>query len=364
MNPFSRVSIAACICVPFLAAQQTGSSAIARSNNLRVSVGGVTNTQAVLTYSAPEGVACRVQVSRQPDFSSPVIDVDPSLFPGSDMDTRPEALVNRTNRIFVVGKRATQKAADGRNYSRALETFAKHYYQVSCGSASVSGTFTTANIPLGMTFNEVPQVDESNPGQWLLPTMLQDRTQAIVDPQTGALLRRVSLDAEAGNRSYGYYGAFLTYGGFNRVCSPELTGPDPSKRGYLCVFPDFGLQYQLLYFIVPSTGETQYLGMISHPGVMVNGSDLSFYYSDKGNIYRSTYAGSFAPATGQQEIKSSGPVLYSSVSVSKLMKQFDPNSLRLSKRSSAICTPGSSFGRVVSWPACRGFIFSAIRSAA
>ena len=135
--------------------------------------------------------------------------------------------------------------------------------------------------------------------------MLQDRTQSIVDPQTGAFLRRVSLDAEAGNRSYGYYGAFLTYGGFNRVCSSEITGPDQSKRGYLCVLPNYGQQYQLLYFIVPSTGETQFLGLISHPGAMVNGSDLSFYYGANGNIYRSTYAGHFVPAAeaaGDQEL--------------------------------------------------------------
>ncbi|MEO8592418.1 MAG: hypothetical protein ABI759_03780 [Candidatus Solibacter sp.] len=298
--------------------------AAVRSNPLRVNVSAVSNTQAVLSYSAPEGVACRVKVSRQQNLSPLAIDVDPNLFPGADMDSRAEAIVNRTSRIFIAGQRITQKAADGKNYSRALETYAPHYYQVTCGSATASGQFTTGNIPLGMTYNEVPQVDGEHPGQWLIPTMLQDRTQAVIDPQTGAFLRRISLDSEAGNRSYGYYGAFLTYGGFNRVCSKEMTGPTPSKRGYLCVFPDYGLQLQLLYFIVPSTGETQFLGMVPHVGAMVNGSDLSFYYGADGNIYRSTYAGNFAPATGQQVIKSSPPVLYSAVSMGNLMKRFDP----------------------------------------
>src|SRR4029077_18021484 len=143
----------------------------------------------------------------------------------------------------------------------ALQTYTTHYYQVTCGSQVATGSFTTANIPPGMTYNDVPQVDEINPGQWMIPTQLQDRTQTIVDPQTGALLKRVSLDAEAGNRSYGSAGAFLTYGGFNRVFSPGLTGPAQSKQGYLCVFPDYGLQLGLLYFIVPAPGRGVFVGL-------------------------------------------------------------------------------------------------------
>ena len=308
-----------------LHAQQPAERVTPRPAPLRVTVSGVTNTQAVLSYSATAGVPCNIKVSRQQSLTPVVLDVDPALFPGADTDSRPETITASNNRIFVVGKRLTQKAADGKNYSRALEAYAPHFFQVTCGTAKATGTFTTANIPPGMTYNEVPQVDEATPGEWMLPTMLQDRAQAIVDPQTGAYLRRVSLDAEGGNRSYGYYGAFLTSGGFNRVCSKEITGPDQSKRGYLCAFPDFGLEYMLLYFIVPSTGETRFLGMISHPGSTVNGTDLSFYYGANGSIYRSTYAGNFAPITGQQEIKSSAPQLYSAMSVAKLMKQYDPS---------------------------------------
>ena len=233
---------------------------VSRGNAFRVGVVGTTNTQAVLVYSAPDAGACTVKVSQQPSLTPLVHDVDPALFPGADQDTRPETITAGTSRVFVVGKRIAQRAADGKNYSRALETYSTHYYQVACGSAVATGSFTTANIPLGMTYNDVPQVDESNPGQWMIPTQLQDRTQTIVDPQTGALLKRVSLDAEAGNRSYGYFGAFLTYGGFNRVCSAALTGPTESKRGYMCVFPDYGLEYGLLYFIVPATGEVRLSG--------------------------------------------------------------------------------------------------------
>ena len=292
---------------------------------LRVGTVGITNTQAVLTYSAPDGGACTVKVSQQPSLTPLVRDVDPALFPGSDRDTRPETITAQTSRIFVVGKRITQRAADGKNYSRALETYAAHYYQVTCGSVVQTGSFTTANIPLGMTYNDVPQVDESNPGQWMIPAQLQDRTQTIVDPQTGALLKRVSLDAEAGNHSYGYAGAFLTYGGFNRVCSAALTGPTQSKRGYLCVFPDYGLGYGLLYFVVPATGEALYLGLIPYVGGGVNGSDLSLYYTSDGKTYRTTYTGNFRPVATNDAIPMSPGVLYSATSINQLMKQFDPS---------------------------------------
>src|ERR1035438_508375 len=294
-------------------------------NAFRVRIVGTTNTQAVLAWSAPDNGPCTVKVSQQASLTPLVRDVDPALFPGSDRDTRPETITAQTGRVFVVGKRITQRASDGKNYSRALETYTPQYYQVACGSVVAAGSFTTANIPLGMTYNDVPQVDGSNPGQWMIPTQVQDRTQTIVDPQTGALLKRISLDAEAGNHAYGYAGAFLTYGGFNRVCSPALTGPAQSTRGYLCVFPDYGLEYGLLYFVVPATGEALYLGLIPYAGVPINGSDLSLYYTNNGQIYRTTYTGNFHPAANNNAIPMSPGVLYSAISTNQLMKQFDPS---------------------------------------
>ena len=309
--------------------------------SLRVQVIGTTNTQAILAYSAPDDGPCTVKVSQQASLTPLVPDVDPALFPGADQDTRPETITAKSNRIFVVGKRITQRASDGRNYSRALETHAAHFYQVACGSAVVTGSFTTANIPLGMTYTDVPQVDESNPGEWMIPTQLQDRTQTIVDPQTGALLKRVSLDAEAGNRSYGYAGAFLTYGGFNRVCSAALTGPSQSKQGYLCVFPDYNLQLGLLYFIEHTTGEVLYLGLVPYAGASVNGSDLSLYYSSGSSIFRTTYTGNFQPVVKNDPISMSPPVLYSAISINQLMKEFDPSfDDRLYGCGSAVAGPG------------------------
>ncbi len=344
----TRLLFGSCLilqCGGMAAYSQTGNTPVpqrpSHAYSLRVNVIGTTNTQAVLAYSAPDESACTVKVSQQASLSPLVRDVDPALFPGADQDTRPETITAKSNRIFVVGKRITQRASDGKNYSRALETYSTHYYQVACGSAVVTGSFTTSNIPLGMTYTDVPQVDEGNPGQWMIPTQLQDRTQTIVDPQTGALLKRVSLDAEAGNRSYGYAGAFLTYGGFNRVCSAALTGPSQSKRGYLCVFPDYNLQLGLLYFIEHTTGEVLYLGLIPYPGASVNGSDLSMYYSSSAGIFRTTYTGNFQPVTSNDPISMSPGVLYSAISMNQLMKEFDPSfDDRLYTCGSAVAGPG------------------------
>jgi hypothetical protein len=289
---------------------------------LRVEIVGTTNTQAVLAYSAPDSGACTVKVSQQRSMTPLVRDVDPDLFPGSDRDTRPETIAAPTSRIFVVGKRITERASDGRNYSRALEAYTNHYYQVTCGTAVVTGSFITANIPLGMTYNDVPQVDASNPGQWMIPTQLQDRTQTIVDSQTGALLKRVSLDAENS--------PFLYYGGFVRMCAPTLTGPINGPLGYLCSIPNYWTYPDLLYFIVPATGEVRLLGRLPFR-TSVNGTDLSLSHPTYNNdpnktiFEKSIYLGNFATVADGANAMVGPWMLYNAVSYNQLMKQFDPS---------------------------------------
>jgi hypothetical protein len=194
-----------------------------------------------------------------------VHDVDPKLFVDSNSDSRSGALSKGPNRIVVVGARDAERASDGKIYSRALQANTAHYYQVTCGSAVASGTFTTKNIPLGMTYTDLPQADPDNPGATITPTLPTDVSTPVIDPHTGALLKNLSLDS-----ADGMHGVFLDYGGGTKHCAFQLVGPGP---GFLCSFPSSGSNYtsdggalNILYYIIPSTGETRYLGIFSIPG--------------------------------------------------------------------------------------------------
>ncbi len=158
-----------------------------------------TATQAVLSYMAPDDNPCTVDV-RESGGASVVHDVDPSLFPGSHLDSRAGSTTNGRRRMLVVGKRAAELALDGRRYSRALQADTVHAYTITCGAATpLTGTFQTTNIPLGTAFMEGIPGDPTDPGATAWPSLLwNDRNQQVVDPQTGILLKRLTLSRDIG----------------------------------------------------------------------------------------------------------------------------------------------------------------------
>ena len=161
-----------------------------------VTVTGVTNTQGVISYTAPDSNACKVAVSENTSLSPLANDVDPAKFQNANLDTRNAALVRSTARTFVVGKRMAQIALDKVRYSRALQANTAHYFSITCPSTgdTYRGTFQTANIAMGSTFSEPEPVDPLNPGEYAWPTLsLTDRNQVINDPQTGVQIKRLSL---------------------------------------------------------------------------------------------------------------------------------------------------------------------------
>jgi len=152
-----------------------------------------TPTQAVLAYTAPDDNACTVAVSESPTLTPLAADVDPSLYPGTDTDLlRDGTFVSGRARMVVIGKRTAEVALDGRRHSRALQAWTAHSYQITCGASQASGTFVTANPPLGNTYND-PVFDRSRPGEYAFPTIdWSDKNKTYIDPHSGVLVKRMS----------------------------------------------------------------------------------------------------------------------------------------------------------------------------
>lgn len=206
-----------------------------------VSLMGVTNTQAVLTYTAPDSGTCTLEVSQSATYSPLVPDVDPTLFSGSDTDTG-----GATSRFWVVGKRTVATASDSNNYSRALEANTLHYYQLTCSNGSTAGTFTTSNIANGDTFEDKLPT--------LMPTVPDTAAASFVDPLTGALIERFGLDSDTA----GGQGSSKGWdAGAIKMCAYTLY-----EGGFLCAWPTQE-GFTRLYWINPSTGQTLFLGSMS-----------------------------------------------------------------------------------------------------
>ena len=173
--------------------------AFGQITNVRVS--GVTSTQAVLSYTAPDTSACTVEVSEQPGYSPLVPDVDTALFSGENGDSRTGGVALGQQRTFVAGKQTTGLSGE-RWYSRALQADTPHYYRITCGGYQSTGTFKTANIPFGNTRSGSPPVDPNTAGAYALHTINgMARNETFTDWNTGALLKRISLPSDYRNPS-------------------------------------------------------------------------------------------------------------------------------------------------------------------
>ncbi|HEY1206700.1 MAG: hypothetical protein ABSH46_04205 [Bryobacteraceae bacterium] len=157
------------MCRSLLPALLCLASAQAAVTNIRLV--GSTPTQAVIAYTAPDSSACMMEVSESASYTPLVHDVDPALFSGANLDNRAGNIADGRARTFVIGKRAAEMASDGKYYSRALQVLTPHYYRITCGSDTATGTFTTQNIALGTMYNEPFARDPARPGRYAYPTM-------------------------------------------------------------------------------------------------------------------------------------------------------------------------------------------------
>ena len=108
------------VCLILLAGPALG------QDSLGLTVVGTTATQAVLQYTAPSTAACTMEASESSTYLPLVHDVDPSLFPQANLDTRAGDLVSGQARVVVIGKRYSDTASDQIIYSRALQTNTNH----------------------------------------------------------------------------------------------------------------------------------------------------------------------------------------------------------------------------------------------
>ncbi|MGO9269593.1 MAG: hypothetical protein ACLQOO_04955 [Terriglobia bacterium] len=239
-------------------------SMTAATGPTNVQVVGTNALQAILSYVAPDNNPCTVVVSTNPSLTPMVHDVDPVLFPGSKSDGG-----GSLQRFFVVGRRKADLGVDGNRYSRALQTFTAHYFSITCDGQSAKGTFTTSNIPLGKTFAEPLQLaPTTSPPGYAFPTLSpNDRAQTIIDPNTGALIRRVSLPGDiSNNRSWSF--GFADTGSFD-ICSTRL-----SNGGYHCIIAS---NAGVLYWINPATGQSRFLGIPLVPWHSLSSTQQTLY---------------------------------------------------------------------------------------
>lgn len=254
-----------------------------------VSVIKVTNTQAVLAYTAPSTSPCTVEVSESPTYSPLVNDVNSALYTNANSDVRDDALTNGTSRVFTVGTRKVQTALDTNKYSRALQTDTIHYYRV-CGT--YTGTFTTKTMPVGMSRNDLPTL--STPGYWDTPTLTGSRNQVIIDPLTGTKYVRQTIASDVlGSPNFGF---IQGYGGLSRPHTNTMYTSGDGQQGYVSCYWDDNAGGNM-YFFIPATGETRFIGNVSGVVYPEMRDDKTFvqYRPDLTpvGIYRVPYTGTF-----------------------------------------------------------------------
>ncbi len=146
-----------------------------------------------------------------------------------------------------------------------------------------------------MTYQDLPQLDPATPGAAMHPTMdLWDRAWSIIDPHTGALIKRVSTPADNGwwvgapsNRS----GPYMFFGGSTKICANNVSGPGP---GFLCSMPSGDGGGGMLYYFIPSTAESRFLGDMPSPYPTIDPVDGRWYGLDGENLQYQTYAGDYS----------------------------------------------------------------------
>lgn len=163
-----------------------------------------TATQAIIRISTDQLGACSYRVSENASFVPLVHDTNTVLFADSNLDTRTGSLIAGPSHTFVLGRRDSEKASDGRLYSRALRANTAHSVGVQCGAdTEVIQTFKTQNPPLGQTNPETAPFDSAGFGNYAWPSIdFADPSKIYVDPMTGVGLKRITSPGWTNAKDY------------------------------------------------------------------------------------------------------------------------------------------------------------------
>ncbi len=165
-----------------------------------------TPTQAILTFAVSDPAQCTVQIFSDAARTHLVDDTNAGLFAGSQQCDRAGSAIAGRVVNFVAGLRTSQKAPDGKLHSRALAARTTYYYSITdlVDSQVSQGSFTTATLPLGNLYPEQPPFDANAWDNRAYPQFdwtVSQRNQALVDPITGQLVKRVTFAGDAYARS-------------------------------------------------------------------------------------------------------------------------------------------------------------------
>lgn len=286
---------------------------------ITVTVVSQSNTQAILSYTAPTTSACIVQASESALYAPLVKDVDPLKFTGADSDARDGNLgAGTTARIISVGRRAADLALDSSYYSRALQANTTHYVRINCGGILGSTSFTTANIPGGSTYPDLPA---SAAGAWTLPTVNQDSTTAsIIDQFTGAYMKPLTTWSD--RAGFSPQGFSLSDGGFIRPCTAGLQTSPVDGSVFVCQFLIEGPSAYMFYAIRPSDGFVRKLGKpnVSDAAPIVMGTDMCYIGTHTGSAVKYCYNGDWLT---HDDIPTDAGTAYASVSSDTQLHSFD-----------------------------------------
>lgn len=206
-------------------------------------------TQAVLKYSTTFATACTVEVSTSITYLPLVFDVDTLIYSGSNMDSREPYLIFGAERTFVIGKRLTQRDSAGIPRSRALQAATQHFYRVSCGVDSLTGSFMTRTASFGQTQAEATPYDALSPGDPLWPYFdYADKTKGYVDPRTGVMIHRTT---GPGDNEYSFP---VTWGSGNVAKYPPAGAWTIGGGGFPATITNNNTDYLMLRLDTSNTG--------------------------------------------------------------------------------------------------------------